>query len=96
MGGLIRGDSFLPAGGFVDQIAPYTAKIARQRLDSLRDAVKRNDREDVLACHRMTANVASNLRIIGLGEAADMLRAEAGKMVSEHFASGVNGGGRDG
>lgn len=92
-------ESIFSAGGPIDRFAPFTALSIRDWLRNLRAAVDRGDRYEVVLAQRMLVGFAKNLRVMG-GEdyiaAAEVLEADVGKLVSEHFASGVNGGGRDG
>ncbi len=84
------------AGSQIDRVAPFTAMAVRDWLQKLREAVDLGDRDKVVLSQRMLVGFGKNLRVMGFESAADTLAVGVGKMVSEHFASGVNGGGRDG
>jgi hypothetical protein len=85
--------SLFSAGSLIDQVAPFTALAVRDWLRNLRTAVDRCDRDEVVLAQRMLTGFVKNLRVMGFESAADALAVDVGKMVGEHFASGVSGGG---
>ena len=88
--------SIFSAGSQVDRVAPFTALAVRDWLQKLRESVDLGDRDKVVLSQRMLTGFVKNLRLLGFESAADALAVDVGKMVGEHFASEVSGGGRGG
>ena len=88
--------SIFSAGSQVDRVAPFTALAVRAWLLRLREAVDLGERDKVVLSQRMLVGFVKNLRLLGFESAADALAVDVGKMVGEHFASEVSGGGRGG
>lgn len=88
----IASASLFSAGSLIDQVAPFTAVSVSNWLQSLRTAVDRCDRDEVVLAQRMLTGFVKNLRLLGFDLAADALAVDVGKMVGEHFASGASGG----